>query len=72
MNGNGSTKAHAASFPVRCFSILMENVAHAVAIARTLPRLFAQHVQLLLHAVHTHLLCKSHMEFGAVFQKMIA
>jgi hypothetical protein len=72
MNGNGSTKVHAASFQVRCFFIPMENVVRAGAIVKTLQKQSVLHVQLLLHAEHMHLLCKSHMEFGVAFQKMIA
>jgi hypothetical protein len=50
----------------------MENVVRADVIVKTLQKQYVLHVQLLLHAEHTHLPCKSHMEFGAVFQKMIA
>jgi hypothetical protein len=38
MNGNGSTKVHAASFQVRCFSIPMENVVRADVIVKTLQK----------------------------------
>jgi hypothetical protein len=72
MNGNGSTKVLAASFRLRCFSIQMENVVRVAAIARTQQRQSVQHVQLLQHAVPTHLLSKSHTEFGEAYQKMIA
>jgi hypothetical protein len=72
MNGNGSTKVHAASFQVRCFSIPMENVVRADVIVKTLQKQSVLRVQEVPHAEHTHLLCKSPMEFGAAFQKMIA
>jgi hypothetical protein len=50
----------------------MESADLADVTARTLPKLCAHHAQYLLHAVHTRLQFKSHMEFGEVFQKMTA
>jgi hypothetical protein len=50
----------------------MENVVRAVAIAKMLRRLSAQPALSSKHAAITRSLYKSHMEFGAVFQKMIA
>jgi hypothetical protein len=50
----------------------MENADLVDVTARTPPKLFAHHAQFLLHAEHTRLQFKSHMEFGEVFQKMTA
>jgi hypothetical protein len=45
MNGNGSTRVHAASLQVRCFSIQMENVVRADVIVKTLQKQYVLHVQ---------------------------
>jgi hypothetical protein len=50
----------------------MGNVAHAVAIVKMQQKQSVPHAQYYLPAVRTHLLCKSHTEFGAVYLKMIA
>jgi hypothetical protein len=50
----------------------MESADRAVAIVKIQQKPFVHHVQSLQHAVRTHLQYKSHMEFGEVFQKMIA
>jgi hypothetical protein len=43
--GNGSTKAPAAIFLLKCSSTQMVNAVHVVAIAKMLPKLSVQHVQ---------------------------
>jgi hypothetical protein len=65
-------KVPAAIESLKCSSILMESVAHVAAIARMLPRLSALAALLSTLVATMPLLCKSHMESGADFQKMIA
>jgi hypothetical protein len=50
----------------------MVNAGHAAAIAKMLPKPSASVAQLLRLVVSMHSQFKSHMEFGAVYQKMIA
>jgi hypothetical protein len=70
--GSGSMKVPAAIKSLRCSSILMESVARVAAIARMLPKLSARAALLSTLVATMPLLCKSHMESGAGFQKMIA
>jgi hypothetical protein len=50
----------------------MENVAHVVATVKMQQKQSVPAVQFLCNAAHTRWQFKSHMEFGADFQKMIA
>jgi hypothetical protein len=50
----------------------MENEDLVAAIVKTPQKQFVHHVQSLQHVVRTHLQCKSRMEFGEAYQKMIA
>jgi hypothetical protein len=50
----------------------MVNAGHVAAIAKMLPKLFAVAAQYLMHVASTHSQCKSLMESGAVYLKMIA
>jgi hypothetical protein len=65
-------KVPAAIKSLKCSSILMESVARVAAIARMLPKLSARAAPLSTLVATMPLLCKSHMESGADFQKMIA
>jgi hypothetical protein len=50
----------------------MANAGHVAAIAKILPKLFAVAVRFLMLAANMHSQCKSLMESGAVYLKMIA
>jgi hypothetical protein len=50
----------------------MVNAGHVAAIAKMLPKLFAVAVRFLMLAANMHSQCKSLMESGAVYPKMIA
>jgi hypothetical protein len=50
----------------------MANAGHVVAIAKMLPKLFAVAAQYLMLVANMHSQCKSLMESGAVYLKMIA